>query len=153
MRTITLDQLLKAGACEEQVKLFKKHFKKSVVVTEELATSLADIFDFGWASRNLLTIDVLADYGEACAPAWTKCDKLCAAAYIAYNKTFRAAQIELTKVRNVAADGSKELYTAAESRCYEAYQAALITEEKIYMPARAERDKVCAVMFARMYNK
>ena len=69
-RTITLAQLRKAGACADQVDLFKHVFGKSVELTEALAVEHAALFDWGWGADNLLSESALQAYEAARATAW-----------------------------------------------------------------------------------
>ena len=50
MRVLTLQTLIDYGACEEQVEEFRKRFGENVEVTEKLAASVADEFDWNWAA-------------------------------------------------------------------------------------------------------
>jgi hypothetical protein len=70
MKPITLQMLVEAGACQDQVDLFEKLFGKSVVPTRELALKHAGQFRWHWASENLLTSRSLKAYDRAIAPAW-----------------------------------------------------------------------------------
>lgn len=50
MKTITVEQLEDADACESQVELFREKFGGFVELTEELCVQHAQEFDFGWAA-------------------------------------------------------------------------------------------------------
>ena len=69
-RILTLATLKKAGACSDQVALFRKLFGESVEVTDSLCVEHAEEFSWGWAAGNLLT-----------APAWTEYDRATGAAF------------------------------------------------------------------------
>ena len=69
MTHITLKMLQDAGACHDQVVLFRKHFGRSVDVTRERCVEFADVFDWDWAARRLLSAPALAAYDAARAPA------------------------------------------------------------------------------------
>ena len=99
MRILTLKQLIEADACETQVNLFKKHFNKSVVVTEELAASLKENFNFDWAARNLLmSADARAEYGKVNAISRAEYHKVCAAAWAKYLKVCNPYRNKYDKV-------------------------------------------------------
>ena len=49
-RTLTLQTLIDKGACSEQVELFRAKFGESVRVTQRLCVSVADAFDWDWAT-------------------------------------------------------------------------------------------------------
>jgi len=72
MKKITSTQLRRAAACEDQVKLFVRHFGRSVVVTEKLCIEHAQDFDWDWAADSLLSVPARAAYNEATAPAWAR---------------------------------------------------------------------------------
>lgn len=52
---ITAEMLENAGACDEQVQLFREHFPDGTEVTIEAATSVSRLFDWHWAAENLLS--------------------------------------------------------------------------------------------------
>lgn len=66
---ISLTQLIKCGACEEQQERFVELFGGPVEVTEELALSVAGVFDWDWA-RVLLPRSMRAEYTRVCDSAW-----------------------------------------------------------------------------------
>lgn len=72
MRILTLDQLIQQNACARQAKLFWERFENSVIVTEKLAASLADKFDFDWAGANLLSHTASSKYIKASHAALDK---------------------------------------------------------------------------------
>lgn len=59
---ITLAQLEKLGACEQQRELFKELFGKSVTVTEEVAALHAYSFDWPWAANYMLPFSARMEY-------------------------------------------------------------------------------------------
>ena len=97
MRTLTLAQLNKHRACRSQAALFKKHFGESVVVTEELAASLSDIFDFGWASRVLLSGASQTEYSKVVTSASDKYIEECVAACTEFRKVCTSAGVEYVR--------------------------------------------------------
>ena len=140
MRTLTLKQLTEAHACEEQVKLFKKHFGASVEVTELLAESLARKFDFGWAGEHLLGHAAQAEYLKVCAAAGTE-----------YLKAHDAAGAEYQKVCAAAWSEYQEVRAAAGAEYQKVCDVAWAELEKATKPPRDKYDKVRAVTFARLY--
>lgn len=77
---ITVKQLERLGACDEQVCLFATYFGKSAEVTRENCLAAADMgLSFEWAAQNLLSLDArhlfyagtvgpLREYHAAVAP-------------------------------------------------------------------------------------
>ena len=59
-RILLLQTLIDKGACSSQVAIFRAKFGESVVVTEALCESVAGIFDWSWAARELLTATAFA---------------------------------------------------------------------------------------------
>jgi len=53
-RILKVAHLEQVGACEDQVELFRKTFGEAVLVTVQLAESVADLFDISWAAQKLL---------------------------------------------------------------------------------------------------
>lgn len=70
-RTVTAAQLVRLGACREQVALFRATFGKSVAVTRDAAIAHADKFSWTWAADHLLTPAQRAAYDAAMASAGT----------------------------------------------------------------------------------
>lgn len=64
MNVITAKMLEEKGACGDQVKLFRKMFGESAVVTVEGCIAVADKFDWYWAASELLTNDALLMYWD-----------------------------------------------------------------------------------------
>ena len=93
-RILTLDQLIQAKACQEQVNLFKELFGSEVKVTVRKAQSVASKFDWNFAAAHLLSSSgyteydkvrapALSEYKKVCAPAWAEYDKVCATTFAA----------------------------------------------------------------------
>ena len=73
--TVTLKQLKNLDACEDQLKLFEEVFGDTVsfktkAQAVKVAVNMAQKFDFGWASDNLLKGGYRKAYWEAEAPLW-----------------------------------------------------------------------------------
>lgn len=54
MAVVKLATIKEAGACQKQVRRFKKMFGEEAKVTITKAKEVAKIFDFDWAADNLL---------------------------------------------------------------------------------------------------
>jgi hypothetical protein len=85
-QTITVEMLVKMGACHSQVMLFRRLFGKSVKVTLKGCVKAAQQFDWNWASRNLLTATAEKAYQEATATAWKAYQEAKAPAWKAYQE-------------------------------------------------------------------
>lgn len=66
---ITKRMLVQHGACAGKVKLFAELFPHGVTLTKALCVKHAQMFDFDWAARNLLTKKQLAKYEKIQGPA------------------------------------------------------------------------------------
>jgi len=86
MATITVKQLRKSGACEDQVKRFRATFGPSVQVTVELCEQHAADFSFEWAAVNLLIDPALAQYERAHAAALAEYERVRSAAWAEYRR-------------------------------------------------------------------
>ena len=89
-RVLTLATLIDKGACSSQVDLFRSRFGESVEVTAELCASVAAVFDWDWAARNLLSPPAWAEYERVRAPAWAEHERVTAPALAEYERV-RAA--------------------------------------------------------------
>jgi len=67
---LTVETLVKAKACTSQVKLFMEIFPEGAEVSEDIAVSVADKFDWKWAADNLLSSEGCEAYEEAEAFLW-----------------------------------------------------------------------------------
>ena len=67
---ITIKQLRRLGACEEQVEKFEHLFGPSVIVTEALCVKHAQDFSWNWAAGKLLSAPAWEAYDEAATSAW-----------------------------------------------------------------------------------
>ena len=107
-RTLTLQTLIEKEACEEQVRLFKKMFGDSVLVTEELCVKYAGKFNFVWASENLLSVEGQQAYKAIVRQAWE--------AYVAIERPAGEAYDAVTR-------SALEAYAAVTRSALEAYVA------------------------------
>ena len=85
-RVLTLATLIDKGACSSQVDLFRSRFGESVEVTAELCASVAAVFDWDWAARNLLSPPAWAEYERVRAPAWAEDERVTAPASAEYER-------------------------------------------------------------------
>ena len=85
-RLLKLQQLKDAGACLDQVELFRATFGEQVKVTVDLALSYHDKFDWDFAARKFLTASARAEYDKVRVPAWAEYDKVRASAWAEYVK-------------------------------------------------------------------
>ncbi len=92
MKTLTLQQLIEKNACSEQVKLFKTMFGESVIITESLFLSVADKFDWDWASDNLLDERQRKLYNESRSAALKLYNESISAALKLYNESMAPAE-------------------------------------------------------------
>ena len=83
---ITLAQLKKLGAREDQVALFLKYFGEEVEATEALCVKHAQKFNWNWAANNLLSAPAQQAYNEAMASAQQAYDEAMASARRACNE-------------------------------------------------------------------
>ena len=129
VRVLTLQQLLDANACTEQVQLFREHFGESVIVTVAKAKKFASMFDFFFAARTFLSKQGWAEYEKQRAPLLAE--------YLKQSDTLSA---EYQKQRDTL---------WAE---YEKQRGTLLAEyEKQHAPLWAEYVKQRAVMFTTIY--
>jgi hypothetical protein len=139
-RTLTLQQLKDADACNAQVVLFRQTFGVSVEVTGELAEQYAQQFDFGFAAQRFLSAPALAEYKKVAAPARAEYDKARAPALAEYKKVAAPARAEYDKARAPALAEYKKVAAAARAEY-----------DKVIAPAYAEYHKVRAQAFANSY--
>ena len=81
MTELKLQTLIDMRACREQVDLFRTKFGESVDVTSELCESVASVFDFEWAARNLLPPAAYAERERVMAPAYAEYKRVRAIAF------------------------------------------------------------------------
>ncbi len=83
---ITITQLKRAGACRDQVELFRTTFGTSVTVTRALCLAHAEKFDWDWGAAHLLRPSMRAEYDRLRAPAQAKYERVRAAAGAEYDR-------------------------------------------------------------------
>ena len=97
---ITLKQLRRAKACEDQCLLFAEKFGDSVDVTPELCESVAPIFNFEFAAYSFLTDTARAEYVRIRATAWAEYERIEAPAE--YERIRATATAEYERIRATA---------------------------------------------------
>jgi len=85
-RKITAAQLVRLMACHGQVTRFRKLFGTSATVTEARCRKYAAVFDWGWATSNLLTPTQRKAHTEATDQAWKAYDEDTDQAWKAYDE-------------------------------------------------------------------
>lgn len=73
MNIITYRELKKAGACADQLDLFKRYFNNKVVVTKDRCLAVKDGFDFTWAARRFLSKKGYTRYMSIIMPLRFEC--------------------------------------------------------------------------------
>jgi hypothetical protein len=98
-RLLYIKQLINAGACREQVEAFRERFGKYVEVTPELCASVAAVFDWWWAARNLLSPAARAEYERVRAAAWAEYERVTAPVLDEYKRVTASARTEYKRAR------------------------------------------------------
>ena len=159
---ITYELLQSKGACEGQLRLFKKTFPNGVEVTVEECVKYAQVFDFNWASRNLL-VDQGA-YKEAKAPLWEVYKEGKAPSLKAYKeakatlwKAYKEVEAPLWRAYVEAKSPLLKAYREAEAPLWKAYEEANALLLKAYKEAEAPLlgayEEGLAKAFAEQYIK
>ena len=130
MSILTLSKLRSLGVCREQVDEFAARFGEFVDITPDLCESVANIFDWSWASRNLLRASARAEY-----------DRVRDAARTEYDRALAPARAKYDRVRVPALAEYDRVCTAARAEY-----------DRVRAPARAEYDRVCARTFGQLYQ-
>jgi hypothetical protein len=104
---ITAKELEVAGACTDQVALFRKHFGEEVVVTEARARKVAALFGWDWAARQFLP-----------ATAWEAYEKARSTASEAYEKARSTAREAYWKEIATAWEAYEKARATAFAHCY-----------------------------------
>ena len=90
MKHLKYDELVRVGACKDQLALFKQHFGEGGEVTPAKAVAVAGLFDWHWAVRRFLSPAQRKAYHAATAEA----SKAYYAAMAEAHKAYRAAMAE-----------------------------------------------------------
>ncbi len=120
---ITYKELQAKGACADQLALFKKHFGPSVVVTLEAVLAVADVFNWDWAARNLMSPKACKVYQDAIAPACKVYDDAIAPA----QKAYRDAKMPIWKAYEDAIAPAQKAYEDAIASAGKAYDDAIVS--------------------------
>ena len=111
---LTVQTLIEAKACVEQVGLFKKLFPYGAEISEEVAISVAIKFDWEWAANNLLSESGRVAYREAQAPLWKAYEEAQAPLW----KTYSEAQAPLWKAYREAEASLWKTYSEAQAQIF-----------------------------------
>jgi hypothetical protein len=111
---ITLEMILAAKACPEQVALFNHRYPIgfAVVTPENVLAAIVDGINIYWAGKKLLR-------GE-------------------FKRSYKVAIAEALKVFNTAMDEPHKVYAAALVQADKLYDAALAEPHKVYAAALAQ---------------
>ena len=90
-RVITLQQLIDAGACVGQVKLFKSRYGKSVRVTIKECVKVALLFHWEWGANALLNKPAWDDFNADKTEAWRVYTSIYMPSQTAYRSAAAAA--------------------------------------------------------------
>jgi cell division septum initiation protein DivIVA len=96
---LLLSDLRAAGACQDQVDLFRKHFKGGGTVTLARARKVASLFDWDWAARHLLSSAGQADYERVKAPALADYQRVEVPALADYQRVKASAWADYERVK------------------------------------------------------
>ena len=119
---ITVKQLKRLKACDDQVALFEKTFGASAEVTLENCLIAAEAgLDFDWAALRLLTSRQRADYEAATAPARAAYRVATAPARADYEAAIAPAWADY----EAATAQARAAYLAATAQALADYEAAL----------------------------
>ena len=89
---ITLDMLWEKKACIEQREVFAKLFPEGVEPTPEICLSVADKFEWHWASKELLSAPARRLFNKTVAPARNLYYETVVPARKHFNETMEAAR-------------------------------------------------------------
>ena len=131
MKTLTIEQLVEAGACHEGIAWFRGRFGESVEVSEKAAESVARDIDWDWVAAHFLSAPAQAEYQRVTSPAWTEYERVIASAQAEYRRVIRLSWAEYEQVR-----------ATAQSEY-----------ERAAAPAQAKYKRVTARTFARLYRE
>jgi len=128
---LTVETLIKVKACNSQVKLFMEIFPEGAEVSEDIAVSVADKFDWNWAASNLLSPEGWNTYEEAEASLY---------------KAYKEAVAPLLNAYNEAVAPLLNAYNEAVAPIWKAYKEAVAPLWKAYEEAKAKT-------FAKLYKQ
>jgi hypothetical protein len=133
---ITLEMILDAGACPEQVALFNLRYPLGLfaVTPESVLAVIVDGIDIYWAGKKLLRGEFKRSYDAALAEPGEAYD----AAMAEPLKAYHAAIAEALKVFNAAMPEALKVFNAAMAEADKVYDAALAEADKVYNAALAQ---------------
>jgi len=118
---ITADQLQDAGACKDQVAIFRREWPDGATATKKSIARALDLgLDLHWFAGTWLTATALEAYEKARATAWEAYEKARAPALEAYEKATAPAWEAYEKATATAL----EAYEKARAPALEAYEKA-----------------------------
>jgi hypothetical protein len=118
MRILTYHQLDRAGACHGQLSMFRHKFGSETEVTEELALSVAQTFNWDWAASHLLSEAGRAEYTSVKAAAWAEYYRVLDTAWPDGIRVSREAWAECNHVGTLAWAECYRVRAAAWARLY-----------------------------------
>jgi hypothetical protein len=141
-RTLTLARLEALNACRPQLEEFKRRFGAGGEVTLEKCLAVAQVFDWDWAARYLLSPAAKRAYDEA--PGRRAYDEAMAAAWRAYNeamapvwRAYNEAMAAVWRARNEAQAAVERAYNEAMAPVWRARNEAQAAVERAYNEAMA----------------
>ena len=141
MATMTSRKLRLAGACSEQIALFKALGGDKKKITAKLCAAHASQFDWNWAARYLLSPEKHAEYERIITQAWAEYRCIIAPAWAEYRRIYALALAEYERT------------TAPAWAEYERTTAPARAEyERIRDTAWAEYQRTTAVTFWKLYS-
>ena len=155
-KKITSWFLIKLGACEDQLALFKKVFPRGAELSEADVVKAAKAgLHVGWLAENTLSGPALAEYEKVCDLAWSEFEKGRNLAWSKYEKVRVLALAKYRKVRVLALteDDKAHALAKAEYEYEKAYGPALAEYEKVYVLAWTNYEKVCGLAWLGLYTQ
>jgi hypothetical protein len=133
---ITLEMILDAKACPDQVALFNHCYPIgfAVVTPENVLAAIVDGIDIHWAVAKLLRGEFRRSYNAAIA----KLHEAFIAAIAEAEKVYDAAKAEAHRAYYVTLVGPYEVLNSAISEARKAYHAAKAEANRAYNPVLAQ---------------
>jgi hypothetical protein len=133
---ITLEMILDAKACPDQVALFNQRYPLGFVeVTPENSLSaIVGGIDIHWAVEKLLRGEFRRSYNAAIAEA----HKALVAAMAKAGKVYDAANAEAHRVFNTALDEAHKVFNTALDEAHKVFNTAMFEPGKVYDAAMAQ---------------
>jgi hypothetical protein len=151
-RTLTLARLEALNACRPQLAEFKRRFGAGGEATLEKCLSVAQVFDWDWAARYLLSPAAKRAYNEAMAPARRAYNEAKAAAGRAYNEAMAAADHAYNEAMAAAWRAYNEAKAPAKRARNEAIAVAKRARNEALAPARHAYNEARATTFFHAWS-